>query len=602
MAKITFNLSQTSLAPGWNPDWQAHDDLWRNFAAGYEYSVAGTSTKYDSLRGSDPATGGSSDTFSSAAGSLDLTAHNFAGNVSLDWFGETAQLALDSAWNTIKNAYVSDFTGHELALKNWVDVWVALDNSFDQEVFVDGAKRAEISTGLGNDVIWVGVDSNGAGWTNHIKLDSGDGNDRVTVALATHDYSASAFSAAYNPAWTTTEIHAGAGNDLIEGGKNADTIDGGDDVDTVVLHGNTADYNLSTDSGTGITTIVDLRPSSANMDGTDHLTNVEFVQFNDQTVSLIEHIGSHDEFGLFTPQVDVPDGGTVIFTLVLPEPAASGGTLVSLAASPNNILTLPSTILVPEGQSTFTFSGVVQSINGAFDFTVLATIGGTTYEASGEIKHSGSSFNTHDSLSDPGAIAFTGVNTDGDNDIAFVALTDIQGNRTIEFGEAFANGAFSNPNSHWAWAAPAAGIAAGTVITIDHIHSAGSISTNIGTVTGSGDLTGRDEAVFAYTSEITPDGLTRHFLAGISNSTFQASGSNLTETGLTPGTNALEFGNHVDIAEYTGPRTTLRSPDDYLAELTSPANWISQSASGDQSHDGIAPGVPFHTTHFEWSV
>jgi hypothetical protein len=169
MPQITFNLSQTSLSPGWDPHSAFHDHLWRNFAAGYKYRILDSDgTQYDSLRGSDPATRGTSDTFQSSAGSLDLSANNFAGNVSLDWLdATTARLSLDSAWNTIKNVYVSDFSGSKLILENWVDAWVSLDNTAGQEILVDGAKRGEISTGSGSDVVWIGADSNGADWTNY---------------------------------------------------------------------------------------------------------------------------------------------------------------------------------------------------------------------------------------------------------------------------------------------------------------------------------------------------------------------------------------------------------------------------------------------------
>ncbi|MEN3384724.1 MAG: uncharacterized protein V7608_4768, partial [Hyphomicrobiales bacterium] len=443
---------------------------------------------------------------------------------------------------------------------------------------------AEISTGSGNDVIWVGVDSNGAGWTNHIKIDSGDGNDHITVALATHDYSASAFSAAYNPAWTTTEINGGAGDDVIEGGKSADVIDGGAGKDTVVLHGDRADYSVSTNSD--ITTIVDLRPPAANMDGTDHLIHVEVLQFDDQAAPVVP-----TEPGLYSAH-ETATGGTVAFTIIIADPAPAGGTLVGLETSPADGVTIPAAVTVPEGQTTATFTAAAQGV----DFIVTAHVGAATYSSAVEIEDPPSL-----SFGDAGSIAFTGINSDGDNDIAFVALTDIAGNRTIEFGGAWSHGAFQHPEDHWSWTPPADGVAAGTVIRIDHIHSTGSISTNIGTVAGSGDLSSHDEAVFAYLSEITSDGLERHFLAGISNSTFQASGSNLTGTDLAPGANALEFGNHVDIAQYNWTNTP-RSVEDYLARLTAPENWSSQSASGDQSHDGVSPDIPFRTTHFEFLV
>ena len=287
MPQITFNLSQSSYAPGWDPASEFHDDLWQNFAAGYKYKiVGGDGTQFDSLRGSDPATRGASDTFQSSAGSLDLSANNFAGNASLDWLdGTTARLALDSAWNTIKNVYVSDFSGSKLLLENWVDAWVSLDNSFGQEIRVDGAKRGEISTGSGNDTVWVGADSNGAGWTNAFKIDTGNGDDVITITTASRDYSGSAFSAAYNPDWTTTDIRAGAGNDTITGSGGADTASGGDGQDTFVFHGPRSSYQLSWSGDTG--TVVDTRSGNANLDGTDFLTGIERLQFSD----TIEYVG-----------------------------------------------------------------------------------------------------------------------------------------------------------------------------------------------------------------------------------------------------------------------------------------------------------------------
>jgi hypothetical protein len=590
VAKISFNLSKSSLPPGWDPLDPAHDALWQQFATGYEYNLVGQSTQYDSLRSSDPATGGVSDTFSSSVGSLDLTAHNFTGHVSLDWHGEVAELSLDSAWNTIKNISVTDFSAHELVLRNWVDTWVALDNNFGQEIFVDGAKRAEISTGSGNDTIWVGVDSNAADWSNHIKVDAGVGNDHITVAESTKDYSGSSFAAAYNPAWTTTELKGGAGYDTIEGGRMSDTIDGGADTDTVVLHGLRTDYNISTNA-VGVTTVVDLRPSATNLDGTDHLTNVEFLQFSDHTTLGLQQITSPDEFGLHTAH-QAPVGSTVTVTLVLPDLAPPGGETVVLSASPSSWVALPASLLLVEGQSTATFQ---VTDNAAGDVAISASVGGASYSTDIDFTDSTPSAVARTDI----PIAFTGLNTDGDNDIAFVAMANIAGDRTIEFG-----GASINSTDHWTWTPPAAGVTAGTVIRIDHIHSQGGITTDIGTVTGSGDLSGQNEAVFAFTSEITPNGLERNYIAAISNSTFQAAGSDLASVGLTVGENALEFGSHVDIATYTGPRSDLPNGTtaDYLAHLMSTANWISQSGSGDQSHDSVAPDIPFSPIRFDLHV
>lgn len=287
MATITFNLSKTAGSPGWDPSRPDHDALWDAFATGYSYSIVGGSGQiFDSSRGSDPATRQTTDTFNSAAGSIDLTANNFSGNVSLDWLdsGDTARLRLDSAWNTIKDAYVGDFSGHKLILENWVDAWVTLDNDFGQEVRVDGAKRGEIVTGSGDDTVWVGADSNGADWTNSFRIATGDGNDHIIMTVSTRDYSGASFAAVYKAEWTTSIIDAGAGNDLIEGGGGKDTVDGGSGLDTFVLHGARAFYDVSTVNG--VTTIRDLRSGAANQDGTDIVRHVESLQFADQTLVI----------------------------------------------------------------------------------------------------------------------------------------------------------------------------------------------------------------------------------------------------------------------------------------------------------------------------
>ena len=96
---------------------------------------------------------------------------------------------------------------------------------------------------------------------------------------------------------TIENVIAGTGNDLVIGDGNAnvlngnsgdDTIDGGGGSDTAVFSGNSADYIL-TDLGGGIFEMGDDNAGDGD-DGTDTLTNIEFLQFADQTVSI-------DDFG-----------------------------------------------------------------------------------------------------------------------------------------------------------------------------------------------------------------------------------------------------------------------------------------------------------------
>jgi len=89
-------------------------------------------------------------------------------------------------------------------------------------------------------------------------------------------------------------INGGDGNDLIIGGAGDDTIDGGAGVDGAVFFGSFADYRISyagTDQDALVVTHVDYG-GQANQ-GTDRLTNVEKIIFQDRTFDF-------DEFGNFT--------------------------------------------------------------------------------------------------------------------------------------------------------------------------------------------------------------------------------------------------------------------------------------------------------------
>ncbi|MBJ7416202.1 MAG: hypothetical protein JHC88_12270, partial [Niveispirillum sp.] len=76
-------------------------------------------------------------------------------------------------------------------------------------------------------------------------------------------------------------INGGEGNDFIIGGNGNDTINGGAGMNDVVRYsGNIGGYNFSYNGGTGAVTITDVDTSNGD-DGTDILTNVEMVSFND---------------------------------------------------------------------------------------------------------------------------------------------------------------------------------------------------------------------------------------------------------------------------------------------------------------------------------
>lgn len=199
-----------------------------------------------------------------------------------------------------------------------------------------------------------------------------------------------------------------------------------------------------------------------------------------------------------------------------------------------------------------------------------------------------------------GSIAFTGFNGDGNDNLSFVALTDIPQGTVINFtdsnwnGTSFATG--SNAESTIAWTATSA-IAAGTVIDINNIGK-GTFGTSAGSATftnaNNTGLSNDSEVVYAYVSSATSP----TFLAAISNVGYATADGTLTGTGLVAGQTAVSFTGGLDIVGYNGPRSGFASFADYLAAIGNTANWATQNGSGDQSTDGTNPDAPFPTSVF----
>jgi Ca2+-binding RTX toxin-like protein len=70
------------------------------------------------------------------------------------------------------------------------------------------------------------------------------------------------------------------GDDTLQGGEGNDTFDGGEGTDTVVYAGNQDGYNIIYDADSQTWLIEDVNEDDGD-EGTDELTNVEFLQFAD---------------------------------------------------------------------------------------------------------------------------------------------------------------------------------------------------------------------------------------------------------------------------------------------------------------------------------
>ena len=79
-------------------------------------------------------------------------------------------------------------------------------------------------------------------------------------------------------------IHGGLGDDILSGGAGDDFIDGGEGSDTAMYQANFDEYQIIFENG--LLKIVD---STSTRDGSDRLTRIEYLQFNDikKTVNLL---------------------------------------------------------------------------------------------------------------------------------------------------------------------------------------------------------------------------------------------------------------------------------------------------------------------------
>jgi subtilisin-like proprotein convertase family protein len=148
---------------------------------------------------------------------------------------------LDSAWNTLKVATVTDTDGGRISVANFVEVLVDLSAaSRDSVIEVLDAKRASVLGGAGADVIFVRALSNSFDGGNTILVDAGAGDDRISLVAAS---SRTVFRVeggqgadVITITGPTADIVAGgAGDDRIDAGAGNDRIAGGLGADTHVF-------------------------------------------------------------------------------------------------------------------------------------------------------------------------------------------------------------------------------------------------------------------------------------------------------------------------------------------------------------------------------
>jgi predicted extracellular nuclease len=201
----------------------------------------------------------------------------------------------------------------------------------------------------------------------------------------------------------------------------------------------------------------------------------------------------------------------------------------------------------------------------------------------------------------PGSIAFTGFNVDDPDSIAFVALEDLAAGTVITFNDNEWDGTTFNTGEGVVTLTLTSAVAAGTIVRIENAQATPTASTGTVTRTGSFNLSGSTEVLYAYVgSSSAPT-----FLAAIANEGFTTANGSLTNTGLVVGSTALDLGAvdaGADIGAYAGPRSGQASFAAYRALINNAANWITQDGSGSQASDVTAPDLPFSNAAFSASV
>lgn len=195
------------------------------------------------------------------AGTLDIGGVAANAQVSYVFHDEnSASVALDSAWNSLKNIEVYSATHGSITLGNFVHTDVHLGDGGDSVVTIHDAKRGFISTGDGDDHITIDALTNNQHWSNTFDIKTGAGHDSVTfsgdkgITLTTIDTGMGDDIVTLSGHYKAAEVFLGDGNDTLSGGNGADTIYGGAGNDTIqggagndVLYGGNNDALLVQD-------------------------------------------------------------------------------------------------------------------------------------------------------------------------------------------------------------------------------------------------------------------------------------------------------------------------------------------------------------------
>lgn len=175
-------------------------------------------------------------------------------------------LDVTGAWNSVKNANFLSDTAARLTLSGFVHTDVTLGDGGDSVVQLVGAKRGNVVTGSGDDMVLVDAATNLYAWVSEFRIATGRGDDTVVVRPLDTDAAAAAgdvtFAATANGAgaFAATDaairvvaslgggddqffgqglsrdrVNGGSGDDVLQAGGGEDTLAGGTGDDLFVF-------------------------------------------------------------------------------------------------------------------------------------------------------------------------------------------------------------------------------------------------------------------------------------------------------------------------------------------------------------------------------
>lgn len=207
----------------------------------------------------------------------------------------------------------------------------------------------------------------------------------------------------------------------------------------------------------------------------------------------------------------------------------------------------------------------------------------------------------HSFAQNAGEIMLVGFNSDGTDGFAFITFVPLATSTQIHFsdnewnGSAIGSGgAFNDLNEgEMTWQNTTGNtISAGTIIKVTGTNTfAPTPIATLGTISGTAiDLANSNEVLYAFlgSNASTPT----LFLSAIANSGFSAGNGQLTNTGLTAGTNAVSFTLGEDVMVYNGSKICASTIAVCATVIATTTNWVTQDGAGDQSTDSVVPDFP----------